>query len=1405
MTSKIRNPKKMLTAKKRLKVVANPNRTITNSTNRTFRLFEFQTFDFREDSDNSSEDGSVVDNNKTKDAGLFRIQMFGINEKGETALIYVDGYKPFFYVKVSSSWTQKTADTFLQHLRKKVNPYYADSIKKAILVKQNKLYDFAGDTQFHFVQLQFANMVIFNKVKNLWYSNTQTETMTGEVSFKRTFRPYVFNSDALYLYESKIPPLLRYFHIHNISPSGWIEITDFEPIRDGPLSSCTYEFICTPKRILPLPQKETPVPYKICSFDIEASSSHGDFPLPQKDYKRLATQIVDEFSKRVDGGHVASTAHGEVLMKKMLSAAFGIGTMENIDLVYPKKKVSKEVLKQRFQHILKKSLKTLHDESSETKEQKSKVLKITNAFEKLANDAKTLTSMGTSNSSAAEGGEGDGENGDSTELLQDNVGGFGSGVGEVPENIPNYSKSQITVEKQCEDKSKSIVQILCSTEYNRENKIRIVNETLTADSVLPMLKGDEVTFIGSTFMKYGESEPYKNHCLVVGTCDSIPGADVVSVKTEKDCLLEWTALIQHENPDIIIGYNIFGFDYEFMFQRAQELGITEAFMMMSRITDEKCYKEQYSSKEKVLAQTKNRLASGDYDLRYPAISGRLQIDLLFYFRRDYNLASYKLDDVAGNFIRDDIKALVSTVQTCKRTSHEIPVTHIYSKNLAGLHVDDFIHLEITTFTVDYYQKGKKFRVLDIIHDVKVDEGHDTLPKGKYNIIVIAGHYHSDLDAKTQVLKWGMSKDDVSPQDIFRLSKESATSRAIVAKYCIQDCNLVQHLMKKTDVLTGYNEMSRICNVPISFLVFRGQGIKLTSYVAKVCREKNTLMPDLEHIPNDDGYEGAIVLPPKCAMYGENPVACNDYSSLYPSIAKAWNLSPNSKVWTKLFDLQGNLIRINDIPVTSTNRSTLEKQIAKYDNMSAYRYIQTEFDHFETVQKYTANGKLGRKVKTKAGKKVCRWAQFPNGHEGIIPCIIGDLLKARKDTRKKSESESDPFLANVLDKRQLGYKVTANSLYGQMGSSVSTFYEKDVAASITSIGRMMITYAKRMVEEIYGDMLYTTKDGKQCVKCRSAYVYGDTDSVFFTFNLEEADTGKPIRGKRALELTIEIAQEAAELCSLFLPPPMKLAYEKTLMSFILLSKKRYVGMLYETDPNKGKLKFMGLPLKRRDSCDYVKDVYGGILTILMKEPDNIQKAIEFLNSMLTRLVKGEVSMEKLAITKSLRSEYKNPKQIAHRVLADRMGERDPGNKPKPGDRIKYIFVQNPDKNSLLGERIETPDYIVQNKVPLDYTYYITNQLMNPLQQLLGLALEKIYECKTKSQQDLIKYRSFVEELYKSCTPNDKSSEVDLELFMKKREKYCSNQVKQLLFDPFLTDLYNQQNGIQTLFQFYKKRI
>jgi len=522
-------------------------------------------------------------------------------------------------------------------------------------------------------------------------------------------------------------------------------------------------------------------------------------------------------------------------------------------------------------------------------------------------------------------------------------------------------------------------------------------------------------------------------------------------------------------------------------------------------------------------------------------------------------------------------------------------------------------------------------------------------------------------------------------------------------------------MRKIDLLVGFVEMARICSVPISFLVLRGQGIKLTSFVAKKCREKNTLMPDLEKCTDNDGYEGAIVLPPKCGMYIDNPVACLDYSSLYPSNMISQNLSHDSKVWVREYDLQGRLVN----PVAET--------VSPYDNIPGMKYVDVEFDTFRYVKKNPA----AKAQKVKCGRRLCRWAQ--TSPPGILPAILEELLKARKATKKQAEKETDEFMKNILDKRQLAYKVTANSLYGQCGSKTSTFYEKDIAASTTAIGRMMIMYAKRMIEEIYGDAVckVVVQGVEVEVQTRAEYIYGDTDSVFFTFNLEETGSpGRKIVGKRALEITIELAQEAARLCTQFLKAPMELSYEKTQMPFILPSKKRYVSILYETNPNKGKLKIMGLSLKRRDACDYLKDVYGGILTRLLRTKDSenvksseggggasnsvIESSIAFLNTCLLNLIEGRVPMDKLCLTKSLRSEYKRPETIGHKVLADRIGERDPGNKPKSGDRIQFAFVRN-EKNpkALVGDRIETPEFIVAHGLTLDYTYYITNQLMKPL--------------------------------------------------------------------------------------------
>ena len=1194
---------------------------------RIFKLYDFNVYSNNE----TSSSGSEEEYQSHRDSSNYMIQMFGINEQGKSACILVEGFKPFFYAMVDDSWDMAKKARFNESIKAKLGKYYEKSITDCKLIKRKKLYGFDGGKEHKFVRLEFENVASFNKAKGLWYG-AYTKTENGRSERKLLPEGLIFEGTSTRLYEANIPPLLRFFHIQEISPSGWVSLPlkkSFEVSGSDKKTNCDFEYVVNCKDIISLNDKETRVPYKICSFDIEASSSHGDFPVPVKSYKKLSTNIVEYFEKMTD---VITPDACRELLTRIIQVAFGFDkSMDEIDLVYPKKRPTKPEVDTMTTKWLNAQARFIN------KVEQQKTTSIESLFAKMHQDEE-----------------------------QDDAESFG-----FKKYTKAYTKNTAT-----------IVDILCDKKFERDGKLNELTYSLNA--TFPRLEGDKVTFIGSTFLRYGESEPYKNHCIILNTCSKLPveNSEQESYSTEKEVLLAWQRLIQRENPDIIIGYNIFGFDYNFMFHRAEENNCTAQFLKLSRNIDEVCAEKDRDSQQYKIEESSIQLASGQHDLHFIKMNGRFQIDLYNFFRREENLTSYKLDYVAGHFIGDFVKKL--------DVDHATNTTTIHTTNLTGLLEGSYIHFEEIAHTVDYYNDGAKYQV-------------GLVNKKEKWFQLARTDVSPDMQKK---VRWCMAKDDVTPKDIFQMTNGTDDDRAIIAKYCIQDCNLVHYLMNKVDVLTGFVEMAKICSVPMNYLVMRGQGIKLTSYIAKKCREKRTLMPVMEKGDLDDGFEGAIVLEPKCDLYLDNPVACVDYASLYPSSMMSENLSHDSKVWTREYDLAGNMIE-------ETGEKGKDGKFL-YDNLPGYQYVHVTYDTYVYVRKSPS----AAAEKIKSGRKICCFAQFPEGTRAIMPSILEELLTARKTTRKLIPQQTDDFIKNVLDKRQLGYKLTANSLYGQCGAKTSTFYEKDVAAATTATGRLLLTYAKRIIEECYGDNIVNT-DNHGPVRTKAEYIYGDTDSVFFTFNLQTLD-GKPIRGKQALEITIDVAQQAGHLASSFLKGPHDLEYEKTFMPFCLLSKKRYVGMLYETDANKCKRKEMGIVLKRRDNAPIVKDIYGGIIDILMKQQD-IQKAMDFLRGCLQNIVDEKYPMEKLVITKSLRSGYKNPMQIAHKVLADRITSRDPGNKPGSGDRIPFVYIHNTSKTALQGEKIETPTYIVENNLKIDYSFYITNQIMKPVQQVFALVL------------------------------------------------------------------------------------
>jgi DNA polymerase elongation subunit (family B) len=1346
-------------------------------TNPQFRLLNFQV---------KNEKGKGKRGRDNKD---FIIQMFGMNESGETCSIFVKNYTPFFYVKVADHWGKREKRDFIQHLKLEIRKlalkekykkwqrgqqvfpkpgenesehayilkhqedyisYYEDSIleKESVIIERNKLYGFDNMKKYRFICLKFKNTSALNKIKNFWYIITADPTSLFGRKYK--LKTHRYQGVDTELYEAKLPPLLRYFHIKEINPSGWIEIPNDKILESTNKTYCKYECTIDFKDIIPLPQKETPIPAIVASWDIEASSSHGDFPVAIKSYRKLIGEIITYWTIHNKEIRLLGKDKQTRLVIKLIKAAFGFDNVEYISKVFPKKKVLEENLNGKITHLMTEPLNSVIERFRimEAREKRKKLYR--NKDE------------------------------DDDEEIHN-----------ISQSWGNYVRKKATFLDYLNDKK-----------CDAGKKLEIIDEA--AKIILPPLEGDKVTFIGTTFMRIGECEPYLNYMAVLGDCDEVEIENSETIiecyETERDLLMGWTEMIREQHPDILIGYNTFGFDWKFMSERAQELNCMRPETLDDKYEEEIWFSELSRNKGEYCKKIEKeiRIASGTHQMIYMDMPGVIQIDLYNYFRREVNLGSYKLNDVASHFIGDMVKDWEKLDDT----------TVIKSGNLMGLQRDNFVCFELIGHSVDSYEGGKKFKVLQLNEE-----------KGEF---IIEGNINPRADRK---LRWGLGKDDITPQDIFELSMGSSADRAVIAKYCFQDCNLVHHLFRKNDILTGMSEQAAICSVPIDFVVMRGQGIKLLSFIAKKCREKNTLMPVVEKPEGDGSYEGAICLIPKTGLYVEDPVAVNDYSSLYPSCMISENISHDSKVWTKEYDLEKQLL--------STWGERKKDGTFKYDNLEGYEYVDVEYDRYEWI------APEGRKKeeKVKVGTKVCRFAQFPDDKKGIMPATLQGLLAARKATRSKAKfktvtmkngdkhigmlSKNDDkytityislenerlkktntvvnvadvedikdtynsFMKNVYNQRQLSIKIVANSLYGQCGARTSSFYDIDIAASTTATGRKLLIYAKRVIEEVYGDTVCDTKYGP--VKTNAEYIYGDTDSVFFTFNLKDMD-GNKITGKKALEITIELAIEAGEIASKFLKPPHDLEYEKTFDPFLLLSKKRYVGILYEHNPNKGKRKEMGIVLKRRDNAPIVKDVYGGLIDILMKSQD-IPAAIAFVKNCLQDIVDEKYPLEKLIITKKLNSFYKNPKSIAHKVLAERMGKRDPGNKPSVGSRVPFVYIQTKDNVKLQGDKIESPAYIRANNIRPDYGFYITNQIMKPVQQVFALILEQIPSFRRKKAA-----------FKRQCEYLKQEFKSDPTKYQKKEEQLRNKEVKALLFADSLRQADNIKKGQKSIKKFF----
>lgn len=435
--------------------------------------------------------------------------------------------------------------------------------------------------------------------------------------------------------------------------------------------------------------------------------------------------------------------------------------------------------------------------------------------------------------------------------------------------------------------------------------------------------------------------------------------------------------------------------------------------------------------------------------------------------------------------------------------------------------------------------------------------------------------------------FGGNKDDITYSDILEACTTKDPHRlGVIAKYCYQDSGLVLQLLDKIKQVYDATEMAKLCTVPLTYILGRGQQIKCLSLILNrvhneyICnyRPKKEKLPEEGEGDEEEGYKGASVIEAKKGFYEDDPIVTMDFASLYPSIMRRKDLCYTTHV-----------------------------------TEDRYRGIEgVEYEDYEIAEK-------------KDGEKVYATFAHRPGRISILSELEEFLGRERKATKKLMKGEKDPFLYSLLDSKQKAQKVTMNSMYGFAGTVNHGMLPKvEIAAAVTYTGRMMIEQTQQFVQDKYN----------------CTVVYGDTDSVMVIFPKHKDFTDRTEK----LEYCFKMGTIAAKELSDIFGHPIELEFENIYYPYLLISKKRYAGLSWETVAGPPSMTMKGLVTVRRDNAPFVGRCASDIIHLMMDLDvgDGRSAARAHVADTLRKLEDGILPVSDLTIRKELKKwEYKNP--------------------------------------------------------------------------------------------------------------------------------------------------------------------
>lgn len=285
---------------------------------------------------------------------------------------------------------------------------------------------------------------------------------------------------------------------------------------------------------------------------------------------------------------------------------------------------------------------------------------------------------------------------------------------------------------------------------------------------------------------------------------------------------------------------------------------------------------------------------------------------------------------------------------------------------------------------------------------------------------------------------GYGKDDFDASKTWEAWEAGGSERQRMFKYCAQDTRLMPAIEDETGFIEILQALSETCGtLPDT----RGMNpsVFVEGYMQRLALAEGKPIPTVTKIVKGDPYKGAFVMDPRCHGITKG-VHVADFSSLYPTIIRTWNMSPET-------------ITVLDPPPLPGERPDMVGKLYSWSPLTGQVFTTAE--------------------------------------EGLLPKAVRSMMDLRKQWTKKKNAEPPGTPAwKDADRRSSAYKIAANSCYGVVGQPTNRLFNRDVAESVAQCGAWLILETIKAAEAQGMSVIYADTD--------SLFVHGADRDVFEKF-------------------------------------------------------------------------------------------------------------------------------------------------------------------------------------------------------------------------------------------------------------------------------------------------------------------